>query len=51
MKRFATLSMVSAVFALEVLLTAVFFGGCLTADDTTAPHSAIVVADKGHRVG
>jgi hypothetical protein len=51
MKRFATLSMVSAVFALEVLLTAVFFGGCLTADDTTTPHSAMVVADKRHRVG
>jgi hypothetical protein len=38
--------MVSLLAAVEVFLSGIAFGGCTTADRTTVPQSAIVVASN-----
>ena len=50
MKRFATLTMVSTLAALEIFLSVVFLGGCATPDRSTAPQSAIVVSSNSQGV-
>lgn len=44
MKRFGALSLMSVVVALEVFLSAMFLGGCVSSDRDKVPQSAIAVA-------